>query len=502
MRSRSLGISVVLVLGAGWAACERGSLQTRRDAAAAPPLTRDGGPGIEVAASSPADAAADAIPLLAADAAGDAVPGSPEDASGDAASPPTTIVVVSPEPWGPNCPRGGVRIVTALDLDGNHTIDSADQTLSEQFVCNVYPVSVSVGRQHSCALASNRTVWCWGADDVGQLGDYAEAAAYAPRPVSGVETALALAAGGDFACVILPTTGVRCWGRSDRGQGGHGLFAPFISPSCVTMSSDGTSMLGATSLALGRTHACAALDDGTVNCWGANENGQLGDGSTLDRNQPVPVAGITGARSVAAGVRHTCALLEDSTVRCWGANDEGQLGDGSTTARSTPVAVKSAAWTAPLAGVTALAAGDAFTCALLADATLFCWGGNAECQLGLPGTTPRALLPVAAPVRDVQSVAAGAEHACAVLGSGKAVCWGRNDFGQAGAPAGPCRSDPVEIPLAQVLSVGAGGSHSCAVDEVGIWCWGDDARGQLGIGIASPTRSTHEPQPAIWHLLP
>jgi alpha-tubulin suppressor-like RCC1 family protein len=494
MRSHSPALWIAVALAAGPAACERGSLQTRRDAGADRRFARDGGADIEAAAPGLADAAADA--------AADAVPGSPADASGDGASSPATIVVVSPEPWGPNCPRGGVRIVTALDLDGNRTIDSADQTLSEQFVCNVYPASVSVGRQHSCALASDGSVWCWGADDVGQLGDYGQYAAYAPRPLSGVETALALALGGDFACVILPTTGVRCWGKNDRGQGGHGIDAPFISPSCVTQSSDGTSMLGATSLALGDAHACAAIDDGTVNCWGANHSGQLGDGSTIDRNQPVPVAGIANARSVAAGGRHSCALLDDTTVRCWGANDEGQLGDGTTTARSTTVAVKSPAGTAPLAGVTALAAGDAFTCALMADATLLCWGRAADCELGLPAQAQRALLPVAAPVRDVQSVAAGTAHACAVLASGRALCWGSNDFGQVGAPAGPCRPDPAEIPLAHVLSVGAGGSHSCAVDEVGVWCWGDDSQGQLGIGIASPTRSTHEPQPAVWHLAP
>jgi alpha-tubulin suppressor-like RCC1 family protein len=337
---------------------------------------------------------------------------------------------------------------------------------------------------------------------VGQLGDYGQYAAYAPRPVGGVETALALAVGGDFACVILPTTGVRCWGKNDRGQCGHGTDAPFISPSCVTTSSDGTSLLGATSLALGGAHACAVLDDGTISCWGANDAGQLGDGTTADHNQPVPVLGITDARSVAAGGRHACALLKDTTVRCWGAGDEGQLGNGTTTTQAATATVGNANGTAPLEGVTALAAGDAFTCALMQDATLLCWGANADCQLGLPTATQRALLPVTAPVRDVQSLAAGGQHACAVQSSGKAVCWGRNDFGQVGAPAGVCRSDPALLPLAHALSVGAGRTHSCAVDEIGIWCWGDDSQGQLGIGIASSTRSTYEPQPAIWPLAP
>jgi len=430
----------------------------------------------------------------------DAVVAGPADAPVEAFVPPTTIVTTSSEPWGPNCPRGGVRVQTALDLDGNRTIDSADETIGDHYLCNVFPVRVSLGPRHGCALASNGTVWCWGADDAGQLGDYGARAAYAPRPVAGVEFARALAVGGDFACVILPTTGVRCWGKSDRGQGGHGPARPFIAPSCVNRL-DGA-LLGATSLALGGAHACAALDDGTVNCWGAGDAGQLGDGATADREWPVPVLGVAGARAVAAGGRHTCALLEDTTVRCWGAGDDGQLGDGAAATSLTPVVVTSPEGTAPLTGVTALAAGETFTCALLWDASVLCWGDNSDCQLGRAAATPRAPRPVLAPVRNVSSLAAGAGHACAVLGSGTAVCWGRNDFGQAGAPAGVCRAEPVELPLAHVSSVGAGRTHACVIDEVGLWCWGDASLGQLGIGVASASRSSHEPQLAIWPLTP
>jgi alpha-tubulin suppressor-like RCC1 family protein len=443
------------------------------------------------------DAGADVRDVPADDGSAHADRGADLAAAADAAPLPTTLVSTTPEPWGANCPRGGVRIVTVLDLNGNRTNDAEDATLGEQFVCNLYPVSVRSGPQHSCALASNGSVWCWGADAVGQLGDYGEHPAYAPRPVGGVEIARALAVGGDFACVILPTSGVRCWGKNDRGQGGHGSDQPFTPPSCVTTSGD--SLLGATGLALGGAHACAVLDDGHVRCWGANDGGQLGDGTTADHNEPVAVAGISGAIAVATGGRHTCVLLADTTVRCWGAADEGQLGNGATTAPG-PVTVANTQGTAPLAGVAALAAGDAFTCALLQDATVLCWGANGDCQLGQPATAVRALLPVPAPVRDVQSLATGSQHACAVLSSGKAVCWGRNDFGQAGAPAGACRASPVELPLGHVLTVGAGRTHSCAVDEIGLLCWGDNGQGQLGIGVASSSRSTSEPQPVLWHL--
>ena len=472
MRSQQTTLWAVIAIAGGVTAC--GSLVKRRDASADGPLAHAGSAGIDATEDGPADASADAIHF------------------------PSTIVRTSAEPWGSNCPRGGVKIQTALDLNGDRIIDSSDETVGEQYVCNVYPVTVSLGPQHSCALASNGSVWCWGADDVGQLGDYGQYASYAPRPVGGVDTALALVVGGDFSCVILPTTGVRCWGKNDRGQGGHGVQQPFTSPSCVIKS--GASLLGTTSLALGGAHACVVLDDGTINCWGANDTWQLGDGTTQDQDQPVPVQGISDVRSVVAGGRHACALLKDSTVRCWGANDEGQLGNGTTTAQAAPIPVGNAKGTAPLSDVMALAAGDAFTCALMQDGTVLCWGANADCQLGLPTATQRALLPVTAPVREVQSLVAGSQHACAVISSGKAVCWGRNDFGQVGAPAGACRANPVELALAHVLSIGAGRTHSCAIDEVGMWCWGDDSLGQLGIGIANAARSTSEPQLAIWHL--
>jgi alpha-tubulin suppressor-like RCC1 family protein len=504
MRRRDTVLGAAVGLVAGLAAC--GALPERGDAAADGPFAREVGAGSDTTRADAPDAATETVHAATEPDAGDGkamVDATNADTADAATKPvpePVTLVDISHEPWGSNCPRGGVKIVTVLDRNGNRTIDSVDETVGEEFICNVYPVSVSLGPQHGCALASNGTVWCWGADDVGQLGDYGEHAAYAPRPVGGVETALALAVGDDFACVILPTTGVRCWGKNDRGQCGHGVDQPLVSPSCVS-TPDGN-LLGATSLALGGAHACVVLDDGTVDCWGANDARQLGDGTTQDRNHPVAVLGITDAQSVVAGGRHTCVLLTDTTVRCWGANDEGQLGDGTTTARGAVVTVGVADGTASLSGVTALAAGDAFTCALMRDATLLCWGANTECQLGLHSATLRAPLPVAAPVRDVQSLVTGSQHACAVQGSGKAVCWGRNDFGQLGAPAGTCRADAVELPLARVLTIGAGRTHSCAVDEMGIWCWGDDAKGQLGIGVASATRSTFEPQPAIWHLAP
>jgi alpha-tubulin suppressor-like RCC1 family protein len=413
--------------------------------------------------------------------------------------PPTQVVVRAlAEPWGEHCGRGGVKIESGVDLDGDGVL-SVQEVAREEYVCNVYPVSVALGSRHSCAIASSGAVWCWGKDDVSQLGDYGDLPAQAPRPVAGVPAAVALAVGADTGCVILPTSGARCWGANDRGQGGHGVAFPFMSPSCVLGSEDGTSLLGVASLSVGGAHACAVLDDGTARCWGASDAGQLASG-TGDSNVPVPVIGVAEAKFIVAGGRHTCALLDDTTVRCWGAGEQGQLGDGATSTRSSPVAVGDG--TATLSGVQALAAGEAFTCALMQDGAVMCWGSNASCQLGQPSTIRTSAVPVLAAAKGIRSIAAGAEHVCAIDGDGKVSCWGRNDLGQAGASAGACRADPVVLPLQGVLSVGAGGAHSCAVNQTGVWCWGDDSSGQLGIGIASAERTTHVPQLALWPLAP
>ena len=528
MHRRSHALLAVIGLGAWFAGC--GSLPSRKARDAAAEVRDDvAGSGVSEGLDAPNASGETADGGMPESSAGGSLPGetggpldSPAGAEVSAAEtdaaawdgppedlptvepPPrtpnqTTVVRALPEPWGANCPRGGVKIETGFDNDGNGTLDYYE-VIQEQYVCNVYPVGVSLGPRHSCALASSGAVWCWGADDLGQLGDSAMRATYAPRPVAGAPAALAVASGGDFACIILPTRGARCWGKNDHGQGGHGIDAPYITPSCVVGPLDAVSLLDVTAIAAGGAHACAAIADGKVDCWGANDVGQLGDGTGVDSNRPVEVLGITDAESVVAGGRHACALLADKTVRCWGANAEGQLGNGTTAESSAVVRVGDAA--APLAGVSALAAGDAFTCALMQDATVKCWGANAGCQLGQPSTTGRALLPTLAPATDVKSIAAGAEHACAILNSGKAVCWGKNDFGQVGARAGACREEPVELPLTGVLSIAGGGTHSCAVDETGLWCWGDDSLGQLGIGVAGADRSTHLPQLAVWHLAP
>jgi alpha-tubulin suppressor-like RCC1 family protein/lysophospholipase L1-like esterase len=288
---------------------------------------------------------------------------------------------------------------------------------------------LAAGWYHTCALLSGGTVECWGENINGQLGTGNEAPSTVPHPVTALTEAIGVAVGIAYSCAALNAGTVKCWGNDSFGQLGAEKvpIRQGYPESDVPIEVTGISTAVAISSAASDT--CAVLSSGTIDCWGENGYGQLGDGTTETRFTPVQVVGITNAVAVSAGSTHTCALLSDGTVRCWGSNQGGQLGDGTTTASYTPVAVGG------LTGVTGVATGGVHTCALLGDGSMRCWGldGNGELGDGHSGSGAQSTIPVpAVGITNARAITAGTFHTCAVLAGGAAKCWGANFAGQLG----------------------------------------------------------------------
>jgi alpha-tubulin suppressor-like RCC1 family protein len=192
--------------------------------------------------------------------------------------------------------------------------------------------AITTGAFHTCAVLPDRTLRCWGLNDTGELGDGTRTSSSTPVPVRSLTGVAAVTGGGAHTCALLDDGTVQCWGDNELGQLGDGTAMTSTTPVQVV------GITGAVGVSAGWAHTCAVLGNGTVECWGQNEFGQLGDGTTTSSATPVRVSGITGAVAVTAGWwHHSCALLGNGTVRCWGVNEWGQFGNGTTTSSSTPV---------------------------------------------------------------------------------------------------------------------------------------------------------------------
>ena len=337
----------------------------------------------------------------------------------------------------------------------------------------VSQVSVVAGGMHSCLISSDGRAFCWGYNDRGQLGNGGTARASTPV-VIGTDVRFTTVAGGlSHSCAIARGGAAWCWGGNDHGQLGDRSFGSAPAP---VRAADGHLFRA---IAAGGAHTCGLDTDGIAWCWGAGAHGQLGDSSS--RDSAVPVGAGTGATrfmAIAAGWNFTCALAPTGRARCWGENAAGQLGDGTTTDRREPVLVGSGL------SFTSIATGSAHACGVTAPGDVYCWGRNAAGQLGDGTTTDRS-----APVR-VQSTAhfvsvtAGAVHTCAVTGGGEAYCWGQNTYGQLGNGGTVDALQPKSVAGGHAFaSVHAFGAHTCAATVSGeAFCWGYNLEGQLGDG--------------------
>lgn len=334
---------------------------------------------------------------------------------------------------------------------------------------------IAVGNQHTCARDRLGALSCWGHASSGQLGmgQVGAAAIARPKPVvdfTALDVVSLSSGGGNHTCVATTTGKVLCWGQNNDGQLGDGTTADHPQPR------EGPAQ-ASVSVGVGWNHSCAVESDGRVSCWGSNYAGQLGNGTMSDSLVPVHVSGIDNAIAVAGGGSHTCALLATGKVRCWGSNYAGQLGDGSGAASTIPV---------PVAGITdavAIALGGGHSCAVLTNGGAECWGFNGHGQLG-DGTVFNRLAPVAVTgINDAVAIATGLWHTCVLRSNGGVACWGENSAGELGDGSTDDSLDPVAVSElgAPATAIGLGQLHSCAALASGqVKCWGRNDEGQLG----------------------
>jgi hypothetical protein len=351
--------------------------------------------------------------------------------------------------------------------------------------------SLAAGANHTCVLGSDGWVSCWGRSDKGQLGQGTgssggcpSACQPGPQSLYSLSGALAIAAGGDTTCAVMSDSSysLACWGDNTNGQVGNGTPGGHVdNPSFVIDSVGGGTLQNVTAVAVGKSHVCALKSSGSVFCWGDNAFGQVGNGAYgAPEATPSLVSGLANAVSVAAGDSFSCALLFNGQIKCWGNNIYGQLGDGTQTEAHQPQS--SVAMPGPATTAVAIAAGDAHACAILTDYSLKCWGNNDFNQLGIPGPGI-STSPVGPALGAFSAVAAGTSHTCALATDGKTItCFGSDGFGYGpnGAPLGS---------NLDAHAVVAGGSHTCLLLPSApygeVQCFGQGAYGELGTGVGS-----------------
>ena len=295
-------------------------------------------------------------------------------------------------------------------------------------------------------------------------------------PVAGVEAATDVAARLSHACAIAHGGTVRCWGANEFGQLGDGTLED--RPSSVGVIGLQDSAL----LAQGNTESsCVTQSSGSASCWGRNEFGMLGDGATTNQAAPVPVL-VSEVSQLASGRLHACAVQSTGAVSCWGRNAEGQLGDGTVIDRTQPGPVPS------ITDAAQVACGYAHTCLLRRDGTVACWGANDSGQLGTGTTGEPSVEPVTVtglPV--VKAISVGSFHSCALLQNGSAACWGDNGAGQLGDGTIEDRAAATAVgAVTGIASLAAGDHHTCAALDSGeVRCWGWNVLGELGDGTTS-----------------
>lgn len=329
--------------------------------------------------------------------------------------------------------------------------------------------AIGGGGAHSLLVTSGGSVYAWGWNKFGELGvgnttgpqqcplgKMKTACSTAPVQVPGL-SGISTVAGGDIHSLALAPDGtVWAWGNNQYGEIGNGTVT---TTGCLCIDAPVRALVPSNIVAVGGggRHSIALRSDGTVWAWGLNNYGQLGDGTMTDRSTPVQVKGLTNVVEISAGYYHNLAVTKGGTVYAWGRNAFGQLGDGNTTNSDVPVQVTG------LTGVTAVRGGGEFSLAMRNDGTVWSWGENTYGELG-NGTLTNSSVPVQVTgLAGATAIGAGHRHGLAADASGALWAWGQNTYGELGNGTKVDSDVPVRVKnLTGPKTFGAGDQFSLA----------------------------------------
>ncbi|MCM8768306.1 MAG: FG-GAP-like repeat-containing protein [Candidatus Omnitrophica bacterium] len=448
---------------------------------------------------------------------------------------PTGSGSTSPPSGGHSYPEGTVVDISAIPQPGyvfSHwtggvsepqsgsttVLMNENKTVTANFIPDPFAqvVAIAGGQGHTVFLQDEGTVWTWGDNTYGQLGDGAQSNLFEPTASAVLESVSAVSAGLSHTAALKTNGMVWVWGDNRFGQIGVGSNLPVIlTPSPVSNIS------GITAISCGGNHTLALKNNGTVWAWGRNDSYQLGLGDTYGTTNlivPAQVVGpeglgyLSGIIRVAAGYSHSLAISQDGSLWVWGDNSFGQLGIGHKTPSMYPVKVKT------LSDIKGISAGGTgvlgnHSLAVKSDGTVWAWGANSKGQLG-DGTNTEKTEPVQVKgsggtgfLSNIRQVAAGGRHSLALDKDGTVWAWGDNTYGQLGNGTNEGSLYPIAVfGLPAIKAIACGQRHSLAIDEDGrVWVWGDNGCGQLGNGtqVSSniPIRLSSVSKDSLSHIL-